>query len=530
MNNGNQNLENMKISLKDEFCVWSEAGGATLENEVSEEYILPDYLPDIRKILLVRTRIEEDDIFTEEGRAEVGGKVVFNIIYLGDTGEIKSIRQECAYNSFANSDSIYDESIIDIQSSLKNRSVRALSPRKIMMKAKVISVISVRNKLCVSPRLIGSTSIEDEFTLERSINRTECVNFIQFNESDIRVSEDIEYKGRNAIGELIAYDAEVLPTECKYTDDKLYIKGIAKIWCLVADTTEDEKVQYDVIEKNLPITHTSELTLPNGDWDCFMQIELGDFECSVANNSYGESRMIEADLVCRAKITAISNESSVFTDDVFSTAYEYANTYKRVNTEKMVKTSCTNFSVSGSSELQKTDGSSLDRVIFSSVDAEISAVDIIQTKAVFTGECNVKTVHVDKDGGYVNSEFSFPIRYEAPVGNIEKHRCRCDVSVLDSRVTADGNKINVNAEVGINYSLFENISVDTVETIAINKSEPLQNLNEKVMVLYYPDKNETLWSVAKKYNVSRSALENVNNRQLSEGLPRVIVIPTHLNT
>ena len=169
-------------------------------------------------------------------------------------------------------------------------------------------------------------------------------------------------------------------------------------------------------------------------------------------------------------------------------------------------------------------------MILSSVDVDMASVDVSQGKAVFNGECNVKAVVSDKDGSYVNTEFSFPVRYEMPIGDVEKYRCRCDGTVLDSRVSLDDNKLNVNAEIGINYELFENVSADTVEVVAINKSQPLQNVNEKVMVLYYPDKNETLWSVAKKYNVSRASLENVNNKQLSEGLPRVIVIPTHLNT
>ena len=42
-----ENMNNNKIlpSFKDEFCVWSEGIKETPEYEVSEEYILPDYLP-----------------------------------------------------------------------------------------------------------------------------------------------------------------------------------------------------------------------------------------------------------------------------------------------------------------------------------------------------------------------------------------------------------------------------------------------------------------------------------------------------
>jgi hypothetical protein len=121
-----ENINNsVKKSLKDEFCVWSEAGNTYTEKEISEEYILPDYMPDVRKILLVRVNQSMGETYKDEGKADVFGNVGFNVIYLSDSGEIKCIAQDYDFELTANSEAIYEESHLDVRTGIKNKSARA---------------------------------------------------------------------------------------------------------------------------------------------------------------------------------------------------------------------------------------------------------------------------------------------------------------------------------------------------------------------------------------------------------------------
>ncbi len=531
MTNENIRENSIKRSLKDEFCVWSEIGKTTSDCDVNEEYILPDYLPDIRKLLLVKVKTGNSDLFKEDGRAEITGDITFNVVYLGESGEIKCISQTYPYSSIAAIEGIYDDTVIEENTNIKNRSIRALSPRKLMLKAKVQTDIKAYNKLCVSPRLVGSDGIQDEFTLERNISKIDCINYIQFQENDIRVSEDIEYKGRQPITELICSDVDVFATECRYSDGKLMIKGIANLSCLVCISGDEEVKQYDVVEKTIPVSHSAEISLPAGDWKCRSNFILGGFECSVANDSYGEARTIEVDFSCRADITAMANEESHFTDDVFSTAYEYSNKYMQLYTDRLIKSNSINFSVDSSNEVNKGEGEDYRDVFMSSAEADINAFEIKNGKGVFSGECSVKAVISNTDGGYMNCEFSFPIRYEVALEDSDddklySHTCNCDV--IDLKISFDGKKIGVNAEIGLNYAIFEKIFANTVETVSIDKENPLKRPNEKVMILYYPEANETLWSISKKYGISCADLEKANNKLLEDTLPRVMIIPTRI--
>ncbi|MBE6642164.1 MAG: DUF3794 domain-containing protein [Ruminococcaceae bacterium] len=525
MNNDVLGSNTVRPSLKDEFCVWSSAGKAALEYDVSEEYLLPDYLPDIKKILLVKAKIRENEPIIDDGKAEYGGSVTFFVVYQGDDGRVKSVSQSYPYTNYISLDSIFDDSYIEAQTEVKNRSARAVSPRKLLLKAKVTTEISVYNKLCVSPRLVGSSGIEDEFSLERSVDNIDCVNFFKITENDIRVSEDIEYKGSSPISELVWYDIDVCMTECKYTDGRLGIKGNGRLYCLLACSYDGENITYDYIEKNLPIEFSSDAKLPIDSCMCYGNITVSAIECGVGVDSRGENRVIETDFVCRADITGVVNEKTLFTNDVFSTAWAYENTYKPVNTERAVKCACVNFSCDGKSPELSAENGELDKIFMSNLESEIEAFEVVGDKGVFTGQCLVKASLYDKTGGFTLTDFSFPVRYEMPLGEIGEARALIQCRVLDSRVTFDGKSINANAELELTYAVFENITANTVSQISIDRNTAANERNDKTMILYYPEAGETLWSVAKKYGVARASIESANNRKLTDVLPRVIVIP-----
>ena len=525
MNKDKMGGDYMKNSVKDEFCVWQDVGRATVEKEVGEEYVLPDYLPDMRRILFSSVRIENGEHFVDSGKIEVVGEAVISVIYLSDSGEIKYISQSYPFDGFVNIDGVFDDSIVDAKYYLKNKAIRAVSPRKLSMKAKVLSEINAKNKICISPRLIGGAGIEDEFTLERKLNNSESANYMHFTENDIRISEDIDYSGRTPIRDLIMYDMDVVTTECKYSGGKLDIKGCIILKCLIEVGTDEDKKEYDVFEKKIPVSHTSDVNLLSDDVNCIARLEAGAFECNIGNDSYGESRVIELDVACRADITAINNEQSVFTDDVFSTVYDYSNTYKTVETERIAKCVYANFSSDGSLDLPDAEKNECRKVLYSDAEVEMNQSELKNGKLVMSGDCNIKAVIEMADNGYTNAELSFPVKYEMPINDIGEYRCNCRCDVLNSNVSVNEGRLNANVEIGLNAVVFDVDNIKTVEQISIDKEKQLQKPDNKTMILYYPEENETLWSIAKKYNVSRAELERENGKNLSGNMPRVIVIP-----
>ena len=526
MENGNMNFDNIQKSMKDEFCVWSEVFRQNIEKEISEEYILPDYLPDIRKILLVQAHTAKMGVYKEDKKASVSGEVLFNVIYLGDDGKIKCICRDNEFESSVSSESIYDESFLKTNTRVKSKSARALSPRKILLKAKVLTDFIVYNKLCVYPRVIGGNGIEDEFTLERSTNQLDCINYIRLTENDVRVSEDITLNGGRTIKEIICCDVEFGCADAKLVENGITIKSNARVWMLL----EYENGEYEVVEKSIPINHNSQQSLPQGDWCISVNLEMGEIEFELVNDSYGEMRVVELDFSAKADMIAMSNEVSIFTDDVYSTAFAYQNKYKTVNTQRLNKCNNANFSAYGSAEIPLTDGEKIEKILLSTVECEIKSNEIQNNKAVISGDAFVKAVFELSDNTYKNFEFSFPVRYEMPIES-ENVILTTNCCVLNHKCSFEGNRFNTNAEIGLGLLLLENVNATVVENIALDKEKKAANFDDRVMILYYPSSNETLWGIAKKYGISKTDIEKLNKLTTGNGdepLPRVLLIPTNL--
>ena len=65
--------------------------GDAVVSEVNEEFNLPEYEPEIKKILRVTARILPAGKYIGAGKAEFAGSVIYGVIYLGSEGEIGSV-------------------------------------------------------------------------------------------------------------------------------------------------------------------------------------------------------------------------------------------------------------------------------------------------------------------------------------------------------------------------------------------------------------------------------------------------------
>lgn len=524
MNNEIMTGEKMNRFSKDEFCVWSEAEDISLESDINEEYILPDYLPDIRKILLVKTNVKDSETELFDGRIEQSGKIEFKIVYSSDEGQIKCVNLTYSFDGKAYSENVYDDSVMNEKVSVVNRTVRAVSQRKFAIKARVITEIKVFNKLCVQPRMIGGSGIEDEFTLERKINALDCINFVKFNESDVRVSRDIQLQGNEQPLEIVYYNVDIFDDGTVYSNDKCEIKCIAKLCCMYSFDAGDGKIGYSVIERNIPIMQTVERKLPRGEWVLYPKMNVNAVECAIANDSMGEMRMLELDFSFDADVFGFGNQRTEFTDDVYSTKYGYENKYRTVTTRKLTDHLKTNFSISGEYEIKNSENKPKEILDFSAY-AEIISVNTKDGKAELSGNTNVKAVMKSENGEYSTEEFVIPWKYTCKYNGDGEVIYSGDANVIEIKLKTDGEKIYANSEIGLDVGLFENVSVKSVENITIDKSAVSVESKERETILYYPEKNELLWDIAKKYGISPELIIKANKFDLSGEMPKVIVIP-----
>ena len=113
-------------------------GSRTETVEVSEDFSLPDYVPEVRRVLGVVRDATADNGFRDGATYLQEGNVCYTVFYLGEDGQVTSVPLSSAYSAkvplpedFAAEDGFV------IVWDLENVSCRVTSPRRLSLSARL---------------------------------------------------------------------------------------------------------------------------------------------------------------------------------------------------------------------------------------------------------------------------------------------------------------------------------------------------------------------------------------------------------
>ena len=119
-------------------------GDRVVVTEMSEEFSLPDYQPEMKRLLRVKATILPSDQYVGTGNAECSGRIDYCILYTGNDGALYCTNQSGEYQFSAPleipSDFEAGEGILCYADSVPEQTVgRVIAPRKLMIKCRLRS-------------------------------------------------------------------------------------------------------------------------------------------------------------------------------------------------------------------------------------------------------------------------------------------------------------------------------------------------------------------------------------------------------
>jgi len=113
------------------------------------------------------------------------------------------------------------------------------------------------------------------------------------------------------------------------------------------------------------------------------------------------------------------------------------------------------------------------------------------------------------DGEEISAqEFELPFRYETDGGTNPPTEYTAAVTPISCRARADGERIGIDAELAVGLALRGETRFDTVTEATFK--EPV-NRGSAVYTICYPSREDTLWSVAKRYHRPVSTVSDINS-------------------
>lgn len=464
--------------------------------DLESDFSLPDYLPDISRLIKIEAVPEINGISFDE-KCTVSIKLTFGVLYESD------YKQKLSYASITSDISLKcefpdDSEVFPFPSAeITYLSCRLLGQRKIAIKAKcqASTMFYTKNELCVA----------DEYTDDLSV----FYKTGSYTALAAAFSSEIngEYK------EIIRADMPVFETVCSKinlsspekikTDNTLIIKAnaYARLLC-------ESDGSYNSITQTVPF----ELTLTDdrlNTAEAFaIKLSVRDISAFTDLDEYGESKAINLKFAIKADIIAFERVEITAPDDGFceksgvkcqfcDASYDS----KDILAEKMFAFEKT----------YKAENDGIGRILDVDTAFEITEKRVENGKITLKGRSKTNLLAENND---LVSAFTFTDDFEESIesDSIDEIVDDAEIFVFEQKADIVGSgSVCVRAMCCLSLSCHSRSQIHALTSL--EGLEPSELIRSGI-VFYYPDKEEDIWSIAKKYRVNPKKLSDLNRNSI----------------
>ncbi len=499
-------LSKLKVPASNKNEIFSKLIDTTAENTVSEEYSLPDYIPDVKRILQTNARTNLNSYSHEGNKINFEGYVIFIVLLLTEDDAIKSISVSYPYEGFVESNSDLNNTDISIMPKLDNVVCKLQNPRKLLLGSKVNTYVNATNQKDITPSIEGIKSAADELALERDIRRMNTLLVTTSLLDDQSMSEDIVIDSQMPPASSILYcGIDICISDFKPQTAILQLSGNAAVTVIYAD----ENGNPHTIVKRVPVSAAAAMA---GSGEYIAPAQVNDIKTQIAADSYGENRIIELDATYRIIPRCMSNKEVSYTADMYSTSSALKNINADIDSYILRKCINTNFTVNAKKALSETGTDNIENIINTSVILKNNGLsyDSDKKRTILNGSALINILANCSDG-YKNISYTEPFKYEIDLqSELNQLEFMDTLNASNVKSRADSGNIYTDFEVILGLALIEKNKINSIINTTLTE-QPQQSKSRPPMTLYYPSKGERLWDIAKYYGTTRDAIMSANN-------------------
>lgn len=504
--------------LQKKVNVTSLGQDSTVMTEVSEEFSLPDYVAEVRRVLCTRAKVLPEGKFMSDSGSNTGiefdGLVTYNVIYTDDEGKLCATPLQSNYEAKATVSgspaSVMIDTVVD------SVTCRVLAPRRLTVKSKLKSKLLPLYESVIEEN-ISPLSASDQIYLERRTKNIHTVSQKCVYMQNIRMSDSFEYSGKDELTPVMC-DANIILSDCKAQNGTVSVRGEVTVKCLCNNGGGEI-----MLTKSLPLYEELEAdgAMPSDMVRCNGRC----VSLSISNEQNSDTPKLFFDISCEIEGEFYRNEENTVTEDCYSTKYETVSEQKYIDTYTV--TDAKSYSFSLNDKFKRKD-SAINEIVDILCDGVAEKVENKNGRAIATGKVIAQVIGKsvpteDKPSEYLTELYEIPFKHELgkDTGDII-YRTTYDVNLDNGRY--DGDKFAISLDVYPSYVLYSKSSEKILDYATIKKDKEYKNDAACVRV-FFPKNGDLLWDVAKKYHTTgRKIVEDNSLSSYSlDGVKSIII-------
>lgn len=488
-------------SNKDCISVCTTLFQASAEHTVDCDVTLPEYMPDIVRILRCSavSGVQSHQINGDRITAEC--ECLVKVLYICEEGKIRCFDQILHFSKqieLSSADVVTD---IFVGAKTDYINYRVSGQRKF----EVHGAVTVFAKAEGKKKCEFINNVSGGSVTARCENDEVC-DLVSITEKAFSISETVEAGTLSEpIGAIISQCAVAVIDELKIISNKLFLKGEMTIRMAF---TGQETCGVHTLENTISINQIIES--PDIHENCSVDALLSVLSLDVRPrfDSAGDKNLLDVSATLGFSASCYCNRQITCIKDAYSTKYESelkkAVVYMPTLHEKIDDA----FLCRGSADFS----SGIAKVLSFTCGNATSAFSVVEDGIVIRGEVTADIIYEDTAGDISFAQRQIPFEYKRPLqsgGSALTCKPHC-IANASSYVMVEGNKLDIRIEIHIHGFVFSEEEKSIVTEINVDKSR-IKAIKTASLTVYFAECDESLWNIAEKYNTTVEAIMRENH-------------------
>ena len=518
---------------------------------LDDDYNVPDYRPDIVKVLKEKGELHFDEVKAAAGAAWLKGRLVFRVLYRSDqeNGKISCLKGEIPFQEKLNMDGVQEYDVIQASGEIEDLTIGVIHSRKISVRAVILLKTEEprekEDELCVG--------IEADDGCEKRYRNTNILQLLCMKRDQCRQKSEITLpSSKPNVQEILWKSLEIRNLDTKMGQDGVKLSGEVLISVLYQEEEETDRVQW--YETVIPL-------------DCGVECDAGteadiiykvkarpaSMELEVKPDYDGEERVLVLELVMNLDIRVWKEQEISMLEDVYSLKKEIIPVCTGVTLHHISVKNDSQCRLNEQMELAESQEKIL-QICSCEGTVHLESTELTEQGVRAEGILVTELLYITTDDqmpiGSAREIYPFEQFIEIPQQTVRTERNKpegpetleqknklqteldCRISQL-SAVMLDQDHVEIKAVIGLNLLAFEQEQIDNITDTCEEPLDMEQLQKRPGLVGYIAKDGDSLWSIAKENHTTVEDILRDNHRtdeDLRRGEKILIVKKVELNS
>ncbi len=492
--------------ISDTFNINEIIDSSSTEVLMENEFTLPDNAPDIEKIISAEGKVKINNSSVMQDKVIVDGTLTYNIIYRSNDEQVmvSSASDKIPFSEETPFEGANEGMESQVEAYIDYIDAEQLNERNYLIKSVILLDTDVVNKHPVN----FVSNLESDGTFQAKTKNIKYTDEVTLLSEEVNINDAVELnKGSDEIAKVLKAESEVFITNVDTLDDKMLVEGTCKVGFLYTEDNNLNTTGY--VSEEFPFTHYLEAKNSNDDMLKDINVKLNEMTYNVSENYDNEKKLIEFNLPFTVNAALYNTVEKNIITDCYSTECLLDIESQNVNVTSLKE--IVNKTVKYENTFDVVSGSIKD-IYTVDVSPKISEKKVFDNKYVVDGFLDINILYLNGDINKIDKAYS-SLPFTASI-DLKENQLTSDVA-SNVKITKCGayrkgsNSVIVNCDINVGMKLRNKDEIAIIANITEAGTVDRSKMPSLVFRVVQP--GETIWDIAKNYNLSINYLKELND-------------------